>query len=154
MDPFVNGDYPKIMKDSVRGLPEFTKEQTKMVKKACDYIGVNYYTARYAKQTCTVDSQQGRIRIEYLEDTGPLNFDLSYILKYSTWYTYIDGIMFYFYWNAADIDGNVIGEQAQGQADIYVHPPGLMKLLLYIKQKYNDPELYVTENGEFSWLIS
>lgn len=116
MDPFVNGDYPKIMKDSVRGLPEFTKEQTKMVKKACDYIGVNYYTARYAKQTCTVDSQQGRIRIEYLEDT-------------------------------ADIDGNVIGEQAQGQADIYVHPTGLMKLLLYIKEKYNDPELYVTENG-------
>ena len=51
--------------------------------------------------------------------------------------------------NLVDANGNVIGEQAQGQDDIYVNPAGLKNLLLYIKEKYDDPELYVTENGEF-----
>ena len=46
-----------------------------------------------------------------------------------------------------NVDGKIIGEQAQGQEDIYVNPAGLKNLLLYIKEKYNDPELYVTENG-------
>lgn len=116
MDPFVNGEYPKAMKDNIRGLPVFTKEQTKLVREACDYIGVNYYTARYSKHNCTVDAQKGQIKIDYLEEI-------------------------------VDINGTVIGEQAQGQDDIYVHAPGLEKLLLYIKQRYGDPELFVTENG-------
>ncbi|XP_057530401.1 beta-glucosidase 12-like isoform X2 [Amaranthus tricolor] len=116
MDPFVNGDYPKSMKESIRGLPEFTEDQKKMVKKACDFIGVNYYTARFAKQSATVDAMTGKISVEYAE-------------------------------SIVDANGNVIGEQAQGQDDIYVNPAGLKNLLLYIKEKYDDPELYVTENG-------
>ena len=70
MDPFVNGDYPKSMKESIRRLPEFTEDQKKMVKKACDFIGVNYYTARFAKQSATVDAMTGKISVEYAESIG------------------------------------------------------------------------------------
>ncbi|CAO2829473.1 unnamed protein product [Amaranthus hypochondriacus] len=116
MDPFVKGDYPTSMKEAIKGLPKFTKEETKMVKEACDFIGVNYYTARFAKQSTTVDAQKGKITVEYAE-------------------------------SIENVDGKIIGEQAQGQEDIYVNPAGLKNLLVYIKEKYNDPELYVTENG-------
>uniref|UniRef100_A0A803MAT8 Beta-glucosidase n=1 Tax=Chenopodium quinoa TaxID=63459 RepID=A0A803MAT8_CHEQI len=116
MDPFVYGDYPESMKDSIRELPKFTKEQRKMVKKSCDFIGVNYYTARFAKQTTKVDPQKGKIIVEYIEELVNAN-------------------------------GTIIGEQAEGQADIYVNPAGLRNLLLYITEKYDKPELFVTENG-------
>ena len=72
MDPFVKGDYPTSMKEAIKGLPKFTKEETKMVKEACDFIGVNYYTARFAKQSATVDAQKGKITVEYAESIGPL----------------------------------------------------------------------------------
>ncbi|KAL6125040.1 hypothetical protein ACLB2K_077548 [Fragaria x ananassa] len=37
------------MKALVRdGLPEFTDEQKELVKGSYDYIGVNYYTSRFA----------------------------------------------------------------------------------------------------------
>ncbi|KAL5727211.1 beta-glucosidase [Ranunculus cassubicifolius] len=48
MDPLVHGDYPKSMR-SICGnrLPRFTKEQSYMVKGSYDFIGLNYYTARF-----------------------------------------------------------------------------------------------------------
>ncbi|XP_021775935.1 beta-glucosidase 13-like [Chenopodium quinoa] len=47
----------------------------------------------------------------------------------------------------ADDEGNLVGLQAKGQADIYIRPDGLKNLLLYIKEEYGNPEVYVTENG-------
>ena len=49
MDPLTNGDYPHSMRSLVKDrLPKFTKEQSKLVKGAFDFIGLNYYTAYYA----------------------------------------------------------------------------------------------------------
>ncbi|KAG6497808.1 hypothetical protein ZIOFF_045714 [Zingiber officinale] len=48
MDPLTKGDYPLSMRVNVGNrLPKFTKKQSKMVKGSYDFIGVNYYTARY-----------------------------------------------------------------------------------------------------------
>lgn len=45
----VFGDYPFIMKALARNaLPTFTDEQKNLVKGSFDFIGVNYYTSRYA----------------------------------------------------------------------------------------------------------
>lgn len=46
----VYGDYPFIMKALVRDavLPAFTDEEKSLVKGSLDFIGVNYYTSRYA----------------------------------------------------------------------------------------------------------
>lgn len=50
MEPLVFGDYPKSMKDLVKErLPVFTEEEKNLVKGSFDFIGINYYTSRYAK---------------------------------------------------------------------------------------------------------
>ena len=50
MDPITNGDYPRNMHDFVGGrLPEFTAEESKMLKGSYDFIGINYYTTYYAQ---------------------------------------------------------------------------------------------------------
>ena len=50
MDPLTKGDYPLSMKTLVGNrLPKFTKEQAKAVKGSFDFIGLNYYSARYAQ---------------------------------------------------------------------------------------------------------
>uniref|UniRef100_A0ACD5USF2 Uncharacterized protein n=1 Tax=Avena sativa TaxID=4498 RepID=A0ACD5USF2_AVESA len=49
MDPLTRGVYPRSMRTLVGSrLPQFTKEQSKMVKGSFDFIGINYYTANYA----------------------------------------------------------------------------------------------------------
>jgi beta-glucosidase len=49
MDPLVGGDYPLSMRRLVGNrLPRFTKEQSKLLKGAFDFIGLNYYTTYYA----------------------------------------------------------------------------------------------------------
>lgn len=53
VEPLVYGDYPFIMRALVGdALPEFTAEQKELVKGSYNYIGVNYYTARF---TISVD---------------------------------------------------------------------------------------------------
>ena len=48
MDPLTNGDYPHSMRSLVGNrLPKFTKEQSKLVKRSLDFLGLNYYTANY-----------------------------------------------------------------------------------------------------------
>lgn len=37
---------------------------------------------------------------------------------------------------------------------LYIYPKGFRDYLLYIKHKYNNPVLYVTENGELLDLIN
>eukprot|EP00252_Welwitschia_mirabilis_P024437 TRINITY_DN7253_c0_g2_i2.p1 TRINITY_DN7253_c0_g2~~TRINITY_DN7253_c0_g2_i2.p1 ORF type:complete len:409 (-),score=44.00 TRINITY_DN7253_c0_g2_i2:54-1280(-) len=49
MGPIIKGDYPTVMRKIVRSrLPEFSNEQKKMVNGSFDFIGLNYYTSRYA----------------------------------------------------------------------------------------------------------
>jgi beta-glucosidase len=50
MDPLTKGDYPLSMKTLVGNrLPKFTKDQAKAIKGSFDFIGLNYYSARYAR---------------------------------------------------------------------------------------------------------
>nr|BAP90524.1 beta-primeverosidase [Ophiorrhiza pumila] len=43
-------------------------------------------------------------------------------------------------------NGKPIGEQT-GASILYVYPKGLTDLLVYIKEKYQNPTIYITENG-------
>jgi len=48
MDPLTRGDYPKSMRSLLKSrLPKFTKEQSRLLTNSSDFIGINYYTARY-----------------------------------------------------------------------------------------------------------
>lgn len=48
MDPLTRGEYPVRMRKLVGNrLPKFTREQSEILKGSFDFIGVNYYTARF-----------------------------------------------------------------------------------------------------------
>jgi len=48
LDPLVFGDYPKIMKKNVGSrLPSFTKRESKLLKGAFDFFGLNHYSTAY-----------------------------------------------------------------------------------------------------------
>ncbi|CAO2841097.1 unnamed protein product [Amaranthus hypochondriacus] len=120
MNPLVFGEYPKIMEEVViGGLPKFTPEERMMVQGSYDFIGINYYTSRYVAptQVCGVDTVKGIHRTEYIEQT------------------------------VKNKNCDLIGPPAPESTDIYVVPTGLGNLLLHVKHTYNNPEVYVTENG-------
>ncbi|XP_065874771.1 beta-glucosidase 14-like [Euphorbia lathyris] len=52
MEPLYSGSYPLEMIVNVgKRLPNFTKEETNTIKGSYDFIGINYYTARYIADT-------------------------------------------------------------------------------------------------------
>ncbi|KAM7509811.1 hypothetical protein LguiB_008686 [Lonicera macranthoides] len=92
LEPMVYGDYPFIMKALVRdALPTFTEEEKSLVKGSLDFIGVNYYTSRYAtalpldtNQSYTSQDQYQRVDLtgiltgypERRDDTIPVEIAL------------------------------------------------------------------------------
>ncbi|XP_004303997.1 PREDICTED: beta-glucosidase 13-like [Fragaria vesca subsp. vesca] len=119
MEPLVYGDYPFIMKTLVKdGLPNFTDEQKELVKGSYDYIGVNYYTSRFAAPIAIVDGEE-------ITDSD----------QYQHVNITVDGP-----------DGEPIGTPTPGSSEIYVYPQGLKKALILLKE-YGNPKFYITENG-------
>ncbi|KAG8064804.1 hypothetical protein GUJ93_ZPchr0004g39267 [Zizania palustris] len=117
MDPLIRGDYPLIMRGLVGNrLPQFTKEQSKLVKGSFDFIGLNYYTTHYAI------------------DLPPSNgLNVSYNTDARANFT---GFR----------NGVPIGPPAASPW-LFIYPEGFSKLILYIKDKYGNPTIYITENG-------
>ncbi|KAM7523347.1 hypothetical protein LguiA_013249 [Lonicera macranthoides] len=118
MDPVVYGKYPSSMEKLVgERLPKFTKKESRELKGSFDFIGMNYYTAYYVIDSLNTTYEHARY-----------NTDSHATL------TYFDSL------------GNPIGAKA-GSDWLHVYPTGLWKLLRFIKKKYNNPTLYITENG-------
>ncbi|KAL6297074.1 hypothetical protein ACE6H2_005216 [Prunus campanulata] len=119
MEPLVLGEYPKSMRVLVKErLPKFTKEEKKLIKGSFDFIGINYYTARYAKH----DPISPNKAMCYRNDALALSL-------------------------VENIDGDQIGPLAKGSFTIYSYPQGLEKLLVFMKQNYQNPKIYISENG-------
>ncbi|KAL5976895.1 hypothetical protein ACLOJK_021231 [Asimina triloba] len=106
MDPLTAGEYPQSMRDKVgERLPRFTPQESALLKGSFDFIGLNYYTAQYAKHVEQLDPA-----------TQPsYNTDSHANLTGSTW--------------------------------LNVYPRGLLELLVYTSFRYNNPVIYITENG-------
>ncbi|XP_059455129.1 beta-glucosidase 17-like isoform X2 [Corylus avellana] len=57
VNPITYGDYPESMRALVGNrLPNFTEAQSNMVKGSLDFLGLNYYTARYADDSTSSSS--------------------------------------------------------------------------------------------------
>lgn len=79
MDPLIYGNYPFIMRTLVRErLPEFTIEQSMMLKESFDFIGMNYYSSNYAVDVPVANS----IHVSYSTDSlANLTGKLKWIFK-------------------------------------------------------------------------
>ncbi|KAJ4873877.1 Beta-glucosidase 47 [Raphanus sativus] len=119
LDPIVFGRYPREMRDILgENLPEFTKDDLKSSNKGLDFIGINQYTSRYAKDCLhtACEPGQGGSRAEGFVYSNALN------------------------------DGLPLGEPT-GVNWFNVYPQGMEEMLMYATERYRNIPLYVTENG-------
>ncbi|KAF7833963.1 beta-glucosidase 24-like [Senna tora] len=118
MEPLVFGDYPKIMRDLVKErLPYFTQQEKNLIKGSFDFIGFNYYTARYVKSVPPNTDQPPHFLTDALAE------------------------------ELVEKDGIPIGPPAEGSPYLNSYPVGLEKLLNFMKDNYNSPKIYIAENG-------
>nr|QWJ73436.1 beta-thioglucoside glucohydrolase 2-2 [Isatis tinctoria] len=122
MEPLTTGDYPQIMKDTVRGrLPSFSKEESELVKGSYDFIGVNYYFAQYVQP-----------------DPNPPK-ELSVMTDPGCIYTYVNA--------SGHKLGPVFVENKDPSKIMYYYPQGIYSILDLFKTNYSNPLIYITENG-------
>ncbi|KOM43633.1 hypothetical protein LR48_Vigan05g123800 [Vigna angularis] len=118
LDPLVFGKYPDEM-HSVLGnqLPLFSPEEKRLIKGSIDFIGINHYGSLYAKDCSLSACAQGA--------DHPI-----------TGFVETTGIR----------DGIPIGDQT-GMPLFFVVPMGMEKIVDYIKIRYHNMPMYITENG-------
>ncbi|XP_059064018.1 beta-glucosidase 12-like [Cryptomeria japonica] len=118
MDPITEGRYPTTMRNLVgTRLPKFTAHESSMVKGSFDFVGLNYYTSMYAADVLM----------------PPNAINTSYTLDSRANLT-------------AKRNGILIGPVA-GSSWLHVYPRGIGELLKYIKHRYANPPIFITENG-------
>ncbi|KAL1567139.1 beta-glucosidase [Salvia divinorum] len=125
LDPLVFGDYPPEMR-SIHGpeLPRFSAEERVLLRDSIDFIGINHYGTLYAKDcthsicVCNISScVQGSDRA-------------------------IRG----FAYTGGERDGVPIGKRT-GMPRFFVVPRGMEEIVQYLKDRYNNKTMVITENG-------
>uniref|UniRef100_A0A7N0V1W1 Beta-glucosidase n=1 Tax=Kalanchoe fedtschenkoi TaxID=63787 RepID=A0A7N0V1W1_KALFE len=120
LDPLIFGDYPVEMRNLFRSdLPLFSPAEIQIVKGSVDFIGVNHYTVLYVND-CLHPSPSCSPK-----DANPASGFLR------------TGIM---------RDGVPIGDQTAFWRFCVV-PRGMEKVVNYLKERYNNTPLFITENG-------
>ncbi|GAB4840104.1 Beta-glucosidase 6 [Ancistrocladus abbreviatus] len=119
LDPLMFGDYPISMRKRVGNrLPTFSAAESALAKGSLDFVGINHYTTWYARDNNT--SIIGTILNDSLADSGVVSLPFH--------------------------DGKAIGERANA-IWLYIVPQGIRSLMNYIKEKYGNPTVIITENG-------
>ncbi|XP_071690838.1 beta-glucosidase 40-like [Rutidosis leptorrhynchoides] len=119
LDPIMFGDYPSSMRKRVGDrLPTFTKIQSASLKGSIDFVGINHYTTWYAWHNST--SIIGVLLNDTTADSGSITLP----------------------WK----DGKAMGDRANS-IWLYIVPEGFRSLLNYVKNRYGNPLVIVTENG-------
>ncbi|KAA8523860.1 hypothetical protein F0562_010283 [Nyssa sinensis] len=118
LDPLVFGDYPPEMRRYHGSeLPRFTLEEAKYIKGSIDFIGINHYATHYAKDCIHSSCIEGGDRA-------------------------IRG----FAYLTVERDGVPIGEPT-GMPGFFVVPRGMEEIVEYVKKRYHNMPMFVTENG-------
>ncbi|KAJ1697889.1 hypothetical protein LUZ63_006401 [Rhynchospora breviuscula] len=118
LHPIIYGEYPKSMQEIVKErLPKFSSYEIKMVKGSIDYVGINQYTSYYIYNPRQPQNQM------------PSRYQLD--------------------WNAGfayERNGVPIGPRANSDW-LYIVPWGMYKAVTYVKEKYGNPTVILSENG-------
>ncbi|XP_052177283.1 putative beta-glucosidase 41 isoform X2 [Diospyros lotus] len=119
LDPLFFGEYPLWMKELVGGrLPKITREVSRSLAGSLDFVGINHYTTLYAR------NDRSRARKFFLRDAWT---DSAVITTSSR-------------------HGVAIGERA-ASSWLHIVPWGIRKLAGYLKDRYGNPTVIITENG-------
>ncbi|GAB2280201.1 Beta-glucosidase 6 [Dionaea muscipula] len=120
LDPMIFGDYPSSMKDRVADrLPRFSADESALMKGSLDFVGINHYTTWYAKDNTT--NIIGVLLNDSLADSGSATSPFGR-------------------------GGRPIADKANA-IWLYIVPHGMRSLMNYIKVKYGNPPVVITENG-------
>jgi len=119
-DPVIFGDYPASMKERVgQRLPIFTDEEKKSLRGSLDFLGLNHYTSKYVSLNKSASIHDPPV--DWSHDIGCIA-------------------------QVVDKDGKQIGPMADSSW-LYVVPWGMRKILNWIKNRYDNIPVYITENG-------
>ncbi|XP_043706386.1 beta-glucosidase 18-like isoform X2 [Telopea speciosissima] len=119
LDPIIYGEYPpEIQRLLGLRLPKFSLEEKKKLENKLDFIGINHYTTYYAKDCMFSQCQY---------DTYQWLWDASIMLT-------------------GERNGIPIGVPT-AMPRMHVVPYGLEKILSYLKERYNNTPMFITENG-------
>ncbi|CAK9179501.1 unnamed protein product [Ilex paraguariensis] len=120
IDPLVYGDYPPEMRRYHGSeLPSFSTEETEWIKGSIDFIGINHYSAIYVKDCIYSSCNQAGNRT-------------------------IQG----FVETTGERDGVPTGEPT-GMPAFFVVPRGMEEIVNYLKNRYRNKPMFVTENAPF-----
>ncbi|XP_077236682.1 beta-glucosidase 6-like isoform X2 [Tasmannia lanceolata] len=121
LDPIYFGDYPLSMKERVKErLPEFSKTQTDALKGSLDFVGINHYTTYYAMDISNISAIKQLLNNDTFVDAGAFPNPFR--------------------------NGEPIGDMG-ASIWLYVVPWGMRKAMNYVKNRYGNPTVIVTENG-------
>ncbi|KAI5382235.1 variant 2, Beta-glucosidase 12 [Lathyrus oleraceus] len=124
MNPLTRGEYPKSMRTLVgKRLPKFSKEESRELKGSFDFLGLNYYSSYYAAHA----SHHPNVVQPAIQTDSLVNATFEH-------------------------NGKPLGPMS-ASSWLCIYPKGLHNLLLYTKKTYEDPVIYITENGNTSYFI-
>lgn len=123
-----NGDYPEVMKKLVAErskmegfrrsrLPEFTKEEVEYIRGTYDFLGLNHYTTVLIKDVPFVP----------ISGKPSVKKDSRIMLFYDP------------SWPSTTVNWNTVS--------IKVVPWGFTRALVWMKKRYGNIPIYITENG-------
>ncbi|OIV94197.1 hypothetical protein TanjilG_28136 [Lupinus angustifolius] len=132
LDPLIFGDYPCSMKSRVGSrLPKFSQAEAALLKGSLDFVGINHFTTYYVKDDSINITK--RILKDALTDNGALFLSTTKSLLSNPFISAFNGT-------------NFIGE-ITSSTWLYIVPEGIRSLMNYIKQKYGNIPIIITENG-------
>ncbi|WOG98666.1 hypothetical protein DCAR_0418010 [Daucus carota subsp. sativus] len=118
LDPLVFGEYPEEMRQYIGSvLPQFSSMETESVKGSIDFIGLNHYTTLYSEDCIYSNCTEGG-----------------------------DHAIKGYQQMKPDRDGILIGEPTAIDG-MTVVPRGMEEIVDYVKERYNNIPMYITENG-------
>ncbi|MBA0782977.1 hypothetical protein Gotri_000779, partial [Gossypium trilobum] len=147
LDPLMFGDYPSSMITRVGSrLPRFTKAESALLKGSLDFVGINHYTTFCARENKT--NLIGSILNDTVSDSGAFtlltNRGCSFVLNacsFQAWETHRrQG-------TEADLCPLFHFPVRANSIWLYIVPRGMRSLMNYVKEKYGNPPVIVTENG-------
>ncbi|XP_062161707.1 beta-glucosidase 46-like [Alnus glutinosa] len=119
LDPIILGKYPIEMQEILQSdLPIFSNYDLEMLKNGLDFIGINHYTSFYIKDCMFSVCEPGP------GATRTEGFAL----------------------RTAQKNGIFIGEPTTVDW-LFVHPRGMENMVTYIKERYNNTPMFISENG-------